>query len=377
MTKKISSCLITPLDWGLGHAARCIPLIHSLEQKGIEVHIACSKSQFKFFEKECPISPILEIPSSTIVYPKNKKFFILSVFLQLIAALPTEKKARRLLKNYIAKKNISLLISDSRPMMLSACRQSIYMTHQLHPKPGFSGFFISALQQYASRKSISVWIPDIEKQESSLAGQLSHPAWNAQCKYIGALSRFKKISAHSSEHQQLLVLLSGPEPTRSILENKLVKILQDLKIPFFLVRGTEEHKNALPANIPNVNLADTNELKYLFGQCRAVISRSGYSSIMDAHVLKIPWLMIPTPGQTEQEYLSGWNRNKSSIHFLNEDEITPEKVKQWWEAIIDSGECETSTENDNLQQAIDDTIRQAGLLDFQENPSVFVGKQLR
>jgi hypothetical protein len=87
--------------------------------------------------------------------------------------------------------------------------------------------------------------------------------------------------------------------------------------------------------------------------------------------------MIPTPGQTEQEYLSGWNRNKSSIHFLNEDEITPEKVKQWWEAIIDSGECETSTENDNLQQAIDDTIRQAGLLDFQENPSVFVGKQLR
>jgi UDP:flavonoid glycosyltransferase YjiC (YdhE family) len=368
LTKHISSCLITPLDWGLGHAARCLPLIHSLEQKGIEVHIACSKSQLKFFKKECPNYPILEIPSSTLVYPKNKKIFIPSVLFQLIAALPTEKKARQLLKNYIDKKNISLLISDSRPLMLRACKQSIYITHQLHPKPGFAGFFISALQQYAARNSMSVWIPDKENQESSLAGQLSHPAWNKKCIYIGVLSRFKKTSAYKGEHKKLLVLLSGPEPSRSILENKLVKLLQVLNIPFFLVRGTEANTNALPANISCVNLADTNELKYLFGQCRAVISRSGYSSIMDAHVLGIPWLMIPTPGQTEQEYLSAWNRRKSGIQFLNEDEIKPEKISQWWEAIMASGKVETSTENDGLHQVIEDAIRQAGLPDFPENP---------
>ncbi len=366
LKKPKRSILITPLDWGLGHAARCIPIIKSFQEKGIEVHIACSKNQIGFFEKECPSSTVVEFPSATVRYPKNKFFFLASVFIQMLAAVPIEKKARRQMAHYIIKKNISLLISDSRPLILSACKQSVYISHQLHPQPTYAGFFISAWQQFASRKSLSVWVPDFKNQEKCLAGHLSHPVWNDRCRYIGMLSRFSGNNWIKVSKNRILILLSGPEPSRTILEQKLLSILSVANIPFFLVRGTQKAA-PLQEKIPHLELANTDELKNLFANRGAVISRGGYSSIMDAQVLGIPWLLIPTPGQTEQEYLYDWNRHQSEFHFLHENEINAEFLKQWWESIKVSETHKTSTEKDDLNQAIEDVIRQAGLQDFPEN----------
>ena len=148
------------------------------------------------------------------------------------------------------------------------------------------------------------WVPDNEGAVN-LAGRLSHPKTkpSVPVKYIGPLSRFQNSDG---EEKHLLILLSGPEPQRSLLEELLTGQLRDYQKPVVLVRGLPGGSGTpdLSTNISVFDHLPAEELNKKIAESFMIISRCGYSTVMDLAAVKKKSILIPTPAQTEQEYLA-------------------------------------------------------------------------
>jgi UDP-N-acetylglucosamine transferase subunit ALG13 len=209
---------------------------------------------------------------------------------------------------FLKENKVQLVISDNRYGLHTQQIPSILITHQLHLFSGFGKLSDSIARFFLYKwinKFTECWIPDFN-DTPNLAGRLSHPKTfpDNTIRYLGSLSRLEPC-ASSQEKTEVLILLSGPEPQRSILENKILGQLQDNRRKIVLVRGLPE-SNAVVGTIPGVkifNHAGTHTLNELICGAELVISRSGYSSVMDMVKLKKKMVVIPTPGQSEQEYL--------------------------------------------------------------------------
>jgi UDP-N-acetylglucosamine transferase subunit ALG13 len=300
--------LVAPLDWGLGHATRCIPIINVLIEHNIEVIIAAEPPIASLLKKEYPSLVILPLKGYHIKYSRSKNFFFLKMMAQLpriILAIYSEKKW---LKKMIPRYKIDAVISDNRFGLNFSKTPCVYVTHQLFIQTGnnFLDKIAQKINYHFINKFEQCWIPDAEGVHN-LAGKLSHPSLlpTKPVKYLGILSRFKKII--TEKKYSLLIILSGPEPQRSIFENILVAQLESVEGRVVLVRGLPgthklnivEHKNLevhdhLPAEA----------LNELIQQSVNIIARCGYSTVMDLAVLKQKAILVPTPGQTEQEYLA-------------------------------------------------------------------------
>ena len=353
MTKKFSSCLVAPLDWGLGHAARCVPLIQELLQRNIKVHVACSHTQSTFFSAEFPSLPLLLLDPPGIRYSPFPSLQVPYLFFQVLKRLPQEFAERRMLRTYMHEHGLEVLISDSRPLLLQRAVPCIYISHQIHVPSGLTGILSTWLQLLCMRRALCTWIPDHAHLPGSMAGGLSHPAPTANHAYIGPLSRWQVFSLPANPRKHLLVLLSGPEPLRTHLEKKLLVLLRRQQIPYVLVRGSL-HAPALPeekeADI--YPLADSGDLQKLFSSCRGVISRGGYSSVMDQQVLGIPWLMIPTNGQPEQEYLARQVKHAHGITWVNEQDLPDFDLYAWWKQLPETA----ATKNPGITGVLKDQL---------------------
>jgi len=300
--------LIAPLDWGLGQSTRCVPIIKEFLAQGFDVLIAAEKNGAALLEKEFPHLKILPLQGYRILYTKNKYFFfvkMLSQFTKILAAIKYENKW---LLHIIEKHNIDIVVSDNRYGFHNIKCYCIFITHQLFIKTGndFTQWFAQKINYRYINKFDECWVPDIKGNEN-LAGQLSHPLAmpTIPVKYIGVLSRFNKST--SDRNFDLVVILSGPEPQRTILEEILLKQLKEITMKTVMVRG-------LPSAIDNIysenklveiiNHLPANKMNDLVCSSNIVVARSGYSTVMDLAVLQQPCILIPTPGQTEQEYLA-------------------------------------------------------------------------
>ena len=168
------------------------------------------------------------------------------------------------------------------------------------------------------------WIPDFEG-EYNISGNLSHKRELPEhTRFIGTLSRFKRMSEKVKPKRQILVMLSGPEPHRSILEAKLREELLLLEYSVLMVRGVvekEQKKEKLSEKIELVNYLKSEELEREIRSSELVICRSGYSSIMDLVTIGKKALLIPTPGQTEQEYLARYLEKQGQFKSTLQDEL--------------------------------------------------------
>ena len=299
--------LIAPLNWGLGHASRCIPIINYLIQKNIRVVIASDGDALAFLKQEFPLLPFVELPSYGVQYAEDERFAkkMAQQLPRFIEAIYREHEA---IDEIVRKYMISKIISDNRYGCHHKDTQNYLITHQLQPK--FNGVFrhFSWIAEQLLRLQFSnfsqVWVPDLASIE--LAGELaSLPI--ADKTYIGILSRLEideKNVAIKNENE-LLIILSGVEPQRSILEKKILSQLSNLSIQSILVRGVDEELTGLiiPTNMTIYGRLTTNELSTLISKSKYILCRAGYSSIMDLSVSGKKAILIPTPGQTEQEYL--------------------------------------------------------------------------
>ncbi|MGP8214921.1 MAG: glycosyltransferase [Bacteroidia bacterium] len=299
--------LVSPLDWGLGHATRCIPIIKHLREKNIEVVIGSDGSQLKLLQEQFPGIEYVTIKGYKVRYSSlfSASFMVLLQIPKLLSAIKREQIE---LKKIIKEKNLDAVISDNRYGLYSESVPCVLITHQLNIQSSMgSQRFSNKVMEYA-KKFNECWIPD-NGGEDNLSGNLSHPVPDGiKAQYIGPLSRFHAANGSKEMKYDLLVLLSGPEPQRRILEKKVIKQLGNLPYIKALIVQGKPGNSAISSPFPNVDVVPhLNEISLLekILCSKAIISRSGYSTIMDLAVIGGKRaVFIPTPGQTEQEYLA-------------------------------------------------------------------------
>ena len=351
--------LIAPLDWGLGHATRCIPIIKELLNAKCEVWIAATGDQKALLKEEFPDLIFVEIPGYDIKYGKNRAFTLLKIIISIPKILIRIKRENRWLQQFCRLKGPDAVISDNRYGLYAPGVCTVFMTHQLTIRTPFgpkADAILRRLHYRAIRHFSLCWVPDGEGQHS-LAGALSHPAVlpSMPTRYIGLLSRMEppggagngrndtvgpeirgagQGGAGSDESCDLLILLSGPEPQRTLFERLILEQLSSWPGRAILVRGkpaaggsseegggSHEEQSDTPKpkeqpsreggkNVrPGLTVYDhlpAKALNAVICGAEIVIARAGYSTIMDLVKLGKRAILVPTPGQSEQEYLGSY-----------------------------------------------------------------------
>ena len=330
MTPMISKkLLVVPLDWGLGHATRCIPVIKDLLANNCMVWLAGEGAQEKLLRKEFPELPFLLLKGYRIRFPDSGAFFRL--LLQIPKILKAIKDENIWLKEQVNKYGFDGVISDNRYGLFHDNIFSVFITHQLSIKSPV-GKWSENLLQHWSYKFINrfneCWVPD-EAGKDNLAGELSHPEKfpGIPVKYLGPLSRFEFTTGKEIKNH-LLIILSGPEPQRSLWEETIINEVAHYHGTATIVRGLPDEPAIIPStnSIRFYNHLDSKLLNDEMNKAEFVISRSGYSTIMDIVKLKKKSILIPTPGQSEQEYLARYLSGKHRVFRISQKNFSLQKA---------------------------------------------------
>jgi uncharacterized protein (TIGR00661 family) len=314
--------LIAPLDWGLGHATRCIPIISTLIKQHCTVIVAAEGAVKTLLQKEFPVLQFIELRGYSIKYSRSKYWMPVKLLLQLPKIMYRIYAENRWLKKAIKENSIDAVIADNRMGLYHKKIPCIYITHQLTIKTGnrFTERIAQKIHYHYINKFRACWVPDAEG-DLNLAGALSHPVImpKALVTYVGSLSRFEKKEA--AIKYDLCIILSGPEPQRTIFEKIILVGIEKMQEKIILIRGLPQETKALelknnPIEIKNYLGAD--ELSTIIQQSKIIISRCGYSTVMDLVKLQKKAILVPTPGQTEQEYLGKYLQEQKL--FLSVDQ---------------------------------------------------------
>lgn len=322
--------LVAPLNWGLGHATRCIPIIKELENQGFNPIIASDGVALALLKKEFPHLTALELPSYQIEYAKkgeNFKWKLIKNSPKTINAILSEKK---LVKEIIKEHAITGIISDNRLGVRSKKVPSVFITHQLTVLSGKTTWISSKLHQFFISKFNECWVPDAE-DKPNLTGKLGHlKDSDLDVKYIGVLSRLEKKELPIK--YDLMVILSGPEPQRTFLEEKLIEELKDYKEKVVFIKGKIEHEQKKEEidNVTFYNFMQTEELEKTFNESKFVLCRSGYTTVMDLAKLEKKAFFIPTPGQFEQEFLAKKYKREGILPMAKQDDFRIADLDAIW-----------------------------------------------
>lgn len=321
--------LVAPLDWGLGHATRCIPIIYELLSQGHSVLIAGEGPVEILLKKEFPELIFLHLKGYRIQYSRKKSWLPLKILFQIPSIVATIYYEHRWLKKIVKENNIDLIISDNRFGLYHASIPSVYITHQLLIKTGnvVTEKLAQKIHFYFIKKYTECWVPDFAGS-NNLTGALAHPKkYPGNIKYIGALSRFEKKIVEKK--YELLILISGPEPQRGIFEKLVIDQLSVFSGIVLLVRGLPgDDIDSQQKNLIIKNHLPANELSEAIQQAKLVIARSGYTTIMDLVKLQQKAVLVATPGQTEQEYLAQYLATKKIFYTIEQDKFELEEVLQ-------------------------------------------------
>ena len=333
--------LVAPLDWGLGHASRCVPIAKALEKEGYEVVFAASGRPLELLIQEFPKNDFIKLEGYNISYPKNGQM-ALSMLSQLFKIWKGIRQEHKQLQQIIDDYNIDGVISDNRYGLYSKKVPCVFVTHQLQIQ---SPIFSESLQKINFKyiqKFDECWVPDSNTHQ--LSGQLSKANDSPfKCQYIGALSRFESLE--KTEDLDVLAIVSGPEPQRSIFEELLRKQLTASKFKAVLVLGkTEENKVEEIGNLKLISHLNAKSLNQQMVNANVVISRSGYSTVMDITKLNKKAIFVPTPGQTEQLYLAKYFYDKNRAFAMHQKELDIQHALQKVKHLtpLKSDDCEVN-----------------------------------
>jgi uncharacterized protein (TIGR00661 family) len=316
--------LVAPLDWGLGHATRCVPVIRALRQAGAEVIIAADGRSYYFLQEEFPELTLVRLPGYSVSYPRSR-YLTLNLLLQSPRILKQIHREHKLVKELVNAHKIDTIISDNRFACRSEQTYNIYITHQLHIKAPVAGGMATRIHRNYYERFDEIWVPDFEGEEN-LSGELSHKIRPAiPTHFIGPLSRFSnRIKAEKPDDSFILILLSGPEPQRSLLEEILIEQFKHSAENIKLVRGITEANETqeIRAGFLSYDHATSAQLELWIQQATVVIARSGYSTLCDLAVFGKKLIAIPTPGQTEQEFLAQWHSTNKRLVFQTQADFS-------------------------------------------------------
>ena len=296
--------LICPLDWGLGHATRCIPVIHELTRQGCEVILASSGDALLLLRQEFPSMTYIELPGYRPRYQLRG-----SLAMQMLSQTPrflaAIRKEHHIIGELVGRFKVDIIISDNRYGCYHKGVRSIFIGHQIRmiSLPGLS--WLSSVANSGIRRFINrfdeAWIPD--QPESGLATAFSAVTSCPQY-YVGWLSRLNPVHDTPVKYK-VLAIVSGPEPQRTVFRELLTKELRRLGTPSLLVSGEPgKAKSQMEGALHIVNHLPAIELQEAYNASEVVVARSGYSTIMDLIVTGKKAILVPTPQQTEQMSLA-------------------------------------------------------------------------
>ena len=322
--------LVAPLDWGIGHAARCIPLIDDLLDQGNEVILAGNGRSIAWLEKRfARLTCLKDIPDYRIQFSAKA-----SISLQLLKQWPRLKHIiqdeHNWLDQVIDAYHIDEVISDNRYGLHSKKIKCSLVTHQLRVH---AAWFVAPFANRMIGRLLcpfsEILIPDFENYNDSLSGKLSHPPLQ-NCRYIGALSRFSPTRKIHTEKATWVGIVSGPEPFRTEFENELFSLFQRIGQPsFILAANPQNHGSVIKGNVTILSHAEDDEFASLVSNATHVIARAGFSTVLDLNALGADATLVPTPGQTEQEYLGQYLSSKKKFKCISQEKMKSLSAKDF------------------------------------------------
>lgn len=351
--------LVAALDWGLGHATRCVPIINRLLARQQEVFIASSGTALSFLQQQFPHLESITLPAYNIRYSKGT-----SQSLVLLRQWPHIRRViqqeHHVISSLIDRYDIGAIISDNRYGLWSKKIPAVFLTHQLSPMAPFFGCAINpalrAIHYSMLTRFSYVWIPDVSGP-LNLSGKLSHGfPLPANTSFIGPLSQFSTYKSHENTDTEpaIVAVLSGPEPQRGIFETILTKEAHQTGIPIIIVRGVQEGTPGPETEgcVTRYHFLCGENLGHLLTSSSLIISRPGYTSLMDVTCLDLQAAFVPTPGQTEQAYLAAYHKGLGHYYSMPQQAFSLEKTistaKQYRGLKIDTHKAAFHTAIENL-----------------------------
>jgi len=351
---KSKNILICPLNWGLGHACRIIPIIEYCIDNNKNIILAGNGSSLKLLKHRFPTLKNEYISAPILSYSKNQSigFRFYFSFFRLFVNIFRE---RRYLNVLIKKHNIDTIISDNRPGISSPRVKSIYITHQINvfysDKSDIFSRVLTKLHLRIIKKYTYCFVPDYA--DNSIAGKLSKNTTGLNLIYLGPLSRFLtsgSVIDSIKPQYKIVCIVSGLEPQRTVFEELLLKKFKNEQNKVLILRGLPKNKNTI-LHVGNIDLIDHCDDSFFVSSlltCELIICRSGYSTIMDLMTIGRKAILVPTPGQPEQEYLGNYLKNKGFV-CLKQNEIINFDVTS-----IDLSTCSANEKYEiNLKNVLD------------------------
>ncbi|RMG84769.1 MAG: glycosyltransferase, partial [Bacteroidetes bacterium] len=266
--------LITPLNWGLGHATRCIPLIRAFIRKNWRVVLASDGRALDLLKAEFPQLPCLELPPYNITYPSENMLW--NMAWQAPKMMRAIRREHAAIEDIVRKYAPKVILSDNRFGCFSNATLNIFLTHQIHlqtPLPFFNPV-ANLFNHHFIKNFNQCWVPDFEGIPN-LSGRLSHGKPPIPTRYIGPLSRMK--FEKRLQKFEAIAVLSGPEPQRTFLEEQLIRQSEKTGMTMLLVQGkTEQRQTDIPyKNIRRVSFMTSEKLNEAILESGIVICRSG------------------------------------------------------------------------------------------------------
>ncbi len=328
--------LISPLNWGFGHAGRMIPLAMQLQQRGCVIFLAGEAPLLRMAERDLPGIRMIEIPGFTVRYSRFLPQYI-CIFLQLPVIIASAVRDHRMLRRLAKQIRPSAIISDNRFGFFHEEIFSVYVTHQLRiPFPAPLRFLeplAAWMHSLIIRRYDLCLVPDYPG-DINLSGRLSHLGRRNRkglsLVYMGPLSRFAIPDASPAgsndslplPSEYICLILSGPEPQRTLLLEKVLEALP--ATPIAVLTATPVHHGLQTGTAAHsITSPGTATMRRVIDGASLVIARAGYTSIMELASLKRGAVLIPTPGQPEQEYLGDYLDGRYGFITMKQNRLGP------------------------------------------------------
>ena len=320
--------LVAVLNWGLGHATRCIPLIRELQHFDFQPIIGSDGKALDFLKEEFPNLKYYELTSLQFSFSKNSALNQLHLLSQSIFWNKQLQKDKLLIEKIHQQENLAGIISDSRPYCYHENIPGVYLTHQLQVKSGIFSRIATAIHRRLINRFDECWVPDFE-QPNAFCGKMSQ--WeNAPLpiRYIGILSDLQ--TQQTNQKYDYAGIISGAEPERSKLEQQLINSFSRLEGKKIIIAGNKETNDRwISTDFEIKGLANRAEVQHIINCSKNIVARGGYSTMMDLLQLRKSALLIPTPGQTEQLYLTQHLKQLGYFDVVSQDKLSAERIAQF------------------------------------------------
>ena len=318
------------IDWGLGHVTRSTPIIRRLIDDGNRVIFVSHGKALSMLKEEFPDCIIRDVKDTQIAYPKFGWMFVFKMVSQVPKMLMGWRHERKQIKVLEKEFEPDLIMSEMRLGIWSKNTPSVLITHQLRfhlPKGlAWAGILGEWFNRIVFKHFNYIFVPDAEG-EPNLSGNLSHNSRisrHPKVRYIGCLSSIVPDENSPEKDIDLLISISGPEPQRTQFEEKILGQLDSISGTCVITLGTPAIGNNIVKKTNNVTIyshLNRKAMNIMMQRAKHIICRSGYSSVMELLALKKSALFVPTPGQTEQEYIAAYLSQQGLFGICRQEDL--------------------------------------------------------